>query len=176
MRDGNLFSNYAYFAYITLYSPRTSGLVFGNNQINCVVFSLRITLYNFLLVKMDRLTLKQAMYLSWFMAVSRRLSISSGEANEADYEGNSKNIANLYAILQDETWTNLNISKQEEIEISEQSNFIYFNKRNEVDWAADNMHLVREELKGVGSLIAPPIEFKTNLFEGQNLLKSFRNG
>ena len=58
---------------------------------------------------MDRLTLKQAMYLSWFMAVSRRLSISSGEANEADYEGNSKNIANLRAFSVDRSFTERNI-------------------------------------------------------------------
>ena len=124
---------------------------------------------------MEKLSLKQAMYLSWFMAVTRRLSISSGQSNEADYDGNTKNIENLKAILEDEKWTYLNISRREAIEISDQSNFIYFNRGNEVDWAADNMYLVREELNGVGSLISQPVKFKTNLFEGQNLLKSFHN-
>ena len=124
---------------------------------------------------MERLTLKQAMYLSWFMAVTRRVAISSGESNEADYDGNTKNIANLNSMLVNEKWTNFNISRQEEIEISEQSNFIYFNRREEVDWAADNMYLVRKELSGVGSLISQPVKFNTNLFEGQNLLRSFHN-
>jgi hypothetical protein len=125
---------------------------------------------------MERLTLKQAMYLSWFLAVTRKVALSSGEGKEGDFDDpHAQNLANLYLLLKDEKWTNLNISRKEQIEISEQSNFIYVNKGDEVGWAADNMYISREELEGVGSLVAPPVKFKTNLFEGQNFLKSFPN-
>ena len=115
------------------------------------------------------------MYLALFMAVARRVAISSGEAHEEDYEGHTKNIANLHSILRDEKWTHFSMSQQEEILIAQQSNYIYFKKRDEVDWAADNMYLVREELKGVGSLISQPVKFKTNLLEGYHRLLSFDN-
>tara|TARA_B100000780_G_C20776044_1_gene308145 strand:+ start:172 stop:540 length:369 start_codon:yes stop_codon:yes gene_type:complete len=122
---------------------------------------------------MNKLTLKQAMYIAWFMAVTRKLSTSNGDATDGDYEGHVKNIANLYLILGDEGWAGLNISKQEEIEISDQSHYIYLNKYDEVKWAAENMQLTRLELSGVGSLISQPLQFKTNLFDGPNCLNSF---
>tara|TARA_B100001057_G_scaffold371040_1_gene375049 strand:- start:24 stop:395 length:372 start_codon:yes stop_codon:yes gene_type:complete len=122
---------------------------------------------------MKELNFKQAMYIAWFMAVTRKIEISSNESSDDDYKGHSKNISNLYQILKDENWGELNISKEQEIQISEQSHFIYLNKFDEVKWAADNLYLSRIELEGVGSLISEPVKFESNLLIGPNCLKSF---
>tara|TARA_B100000989_G_scaffold218945_1_gene166973 strand:+ start:1270 stop:1644 length:375 start_codon:yes stop_codon:yes gene_type:complete len=114
------------------------------------------------------LTKKEAMYIAWVMAVTRKLVIFQGAASEENYD--KKLVLNDFReILKTEGWTQIRLTFWQVNQITTQSNLIYEKKSDEVNWAVENMYLSREELKGVGSLVAPPHKFESNLFDDCDL-------
>ena len=134
-----------------------------------------------MLFRKDTITKKEAMFLCWWLAVSRRVSILRGDTSKEDWEDLDyeveKTRLNLNLLLKNEGWdeSKRQLSQAQRHEILLEYAAIYKIKYDEVDLAATEMWVAREELKEVGSFGLPPIKHKTNLFDGKNFLNSFED-